>query len=151
MNPTIFTITKEDLHKRVFAASAYLVRSRESMGIPPGIGERMLITADESDMIEPLIDNSINNVSCSIERYHPGSSIVNSGDAYQFSICTPVNYPAENGQKLKAAIENYITNHTLQNWYTAIKPDEASIIAVQAQNDTITIQQLLAQRTKPSI
>lgn len=151
MNTTEFTITKESLYKRVFAASAYIVRSRESMGVPPGVGERMLITADDQKMIEPLIDNSVNNVFCNIERYHPGSSIEYSDSAYLFSINTPANFPANNEKRLKAGIESYVTNHTLQSWYTTIKPDEASIIAVQAQNDAITIQQLLMQRTKPGI
>lgn len=151
MISTRFAITKESLYKRVFATSAYMVRSRESMGIPPGIGERMLITTDDREMIAPLIDNSINNVFCSIERYHPGSSIEYSDNAYMFNINTPANYPAENGKKLKPAIESYVTNHTLQNWYATIKPDEANIIAVQTQSEAITIQQLLMQRTKPAI
>ena len=151
MNSTRFVITKESLSKRLFAASAHMVRARESMGIPPEVGERMLITADELKTVEPLIDNSINNVFCSIESYHPGSSIEYSDNAYIFIINTPGNYPAENGKKLKIAIESYIINHTLHSWYTGIKPDEASIIAVQTQNDATTIQQLLMQRTKPNI
>ena len=44
MNTTRFAITKESLCKRIFAASAYMVRARESMGVPPAVGERMLIT-----------------------------------------------------------------------------------------------------------
>lgn len=151
MISTRFVITKESICKRVFAASAHMVRASESMGIPFGLGERMLITADEQKMIEPLIDNSVNNVFCNIESYHPGSSIEYSDNAYMFIIKTPDNYPAENGKKLRIAIESYITNHTLQNWYTNIKSDEASIIAVQAQNDATTMRQLLMQRTKPHI
>ena len=151
MSSTRFVITKESLHKRVFAASAYIVRARESMGVPPAVSERMLITADELKMIEPLIENCVNNIFCRIERYHRGSTVEPSDTAYMFYINTPDNYPVENGKKLKTAIESYIVNHTLQNWYTSMKPEEASIIAVQTQNDAATIQQLLVQRTKPSI
>ena len=151
MNSTRFVINKESLHKRVFATSAYMVRAREAMGVPPTVGERMLITADDLKMIEPLIENSVNNIFCSIEHYHRGSTVEHSDTAYMFYVNTPDNYPAENGKKLKTAVESYIVNHTLQNWYTNMKPDEASIIAVQTQNDTVTIQQLLMQRTKPSI
>lgn len=149
MNTSRFAITKESLCKRIFAASAYMVRARESMGVPPAVGERMLITEDEQKMIEPLIDNGVNNIFCSIERYHPGSSVENTDKAYTLYVNAPSNYPAENWKKLRTAIESYIVNHTLQSWYASTKPDEASIIAVQAQNVATTIQQLLVQRTKP--
>ena len=151
MNTTRFAITKENLYKRIYAASAYIVRARESLGVPAGIGERMLITADDKKIIEPFVDKSVNSVFCYIERYHPGSSVEYSDNSYMFSIKIPYNYPAENSKKLKTAIESYVTNHTLQSWYTSIKPDEASIIAVQTQNDAVTIQQLLMQRIKPCI
>ena len=151
MIATKFLITRERLYKRIFAASAYMVRAREAMGIPPAIGERMVITEDDRKMIDPLIENSVNNVFCSIERYHRGSTVEYTDNSYTFYINVPNNYPAENGKKLKTAVESYIVNHTLQNWYANMKPDEASIIAAQTQNDTVTIQQLLMQRTKPSI
>ena len=151
MKTVKFVITKEDVYKRIFTTSAYTARARESMGIPSNVGERMLITADEQKVIEPLIDESVNKVFCNIERYHPGSSIEYADTAYMFSINTPANYPTENGKKLRISIESYIIHHTLQDWYTNIKPDDASIIAVQTQNDAMTIEQLLTQRTKPSI
>ena len=47
------------------------------------------------------------------------------------------------------SVESYIANRTLQNWYTDIKPDEASISAAKAQNDVMTIHTMLTQRTRP--
>ena len=67
-----------------------------------------------------------------------------------FNIKVPESYPTGNEEKLGKCIESYITNHTLQNWYTGIKPDEAGINAVKTQNDATIIQQLLTQREKPS-
>ena len=154
MNTIRFTITRENIHDKVFATSAYTARARETMGIPPGITERMLLTADDKRIIDPMIDGSVNEIAEEIARYHPGSSVGFNGEGdeagYQFSIATPANYPADNADKLAVSIGSYIANRTLQNWYTGIKPDEANIFAIKAQNDAMIIQAMLTQRTKPT-
>lgn len=151
MEPIKIVITKESVYRHIFATSAHMTRSREAMGIPASIGEHMLVTADKKEMLDPHITNSVNNVYCDIVRYHPGSSVGLVQDEFQFSINAPSNYPAGNGNRLKECIESYIANRTLQSWYTSIKPDEASIAAVLAQNDAASIGQLLVQRTKPTV
>lgn len=154
MSSVIFAVTKENIHSRIFANSAYTVRAREAMGIPPAIGERMLITADDKGIINPLIDDSVNEIHSHITRYHPGSSVEFNNDAYggyyMFTVNTPSNYPGDNEEKLTHCAESYIVNRTLQSWYTGIKPDEAAIIATKVQNDAATMQILLTQRKKPS-
>ncbi len=154
MNTIRFTITREDVYDKVFATSAYTARARETMGTPSGITERMLLTADDKRIIDPMIDGSVNEIAGEIARYHPGSSVGITGDGdgagYQFSIATPVNYPAGNADKLTGCLESYIANRTLQNWYTGIKPDEANIFAIKAQNDAMIILAMLTQRTKPT-
>ena len=155
MNTIRFTITRENVYNRVFATSAYTTRAREAMGIPSGITERMLLTADDRHIIDPMIDSSVNEIAGEIVRYHPGSCIefTKDGDVegYRFSINAPTNYPAGNADKLAGSIESYIANRTLQNWHISIKPDEANIAAIKAQNDAMTIQSMLTQRTKPTI
>ena len=155
MNTIRFTITRENVYNRVFATSAYTTRARETMGIPSGITERMLLTADDKHIIDPMIDSSVNEIASEIVRYHPGSCVEftkeSDAEGYQFCINAPANYPAGNAGKLAGSIESYIANRTLQNWYISIKPDEANIAAVKAQNDAMTIQSMLTQRTKPAI
>lgn len=155
MNTIRFTITRENVYNRVFATSAYITRARETMGIPSGITERMLLTADDRHIIDPMIDSSVNEIASEIVRYHPGSCVEftkeSDAEGYQFCINAPANYPAGNAGKLAGSIESYIANRTLQNWYISIKPDEANIAAVKAQNDAMSIQSMLTQRTKPAI
>ena len=151
MKPITFVITREDVYGHILATSAHVTRSREAMGTPQSIGESMLITTDEKEMLDPHIRNSVNNVFCDIVRYHPGSNVETTQEEFKFTINTPSNYPDENGEKLKESIESYIANRTLQSWYTSIKPDEASIAATLVQNDAVTIIQLLMQRTKPTL
>ena len=55
MEPIKIVITKESIYKHIFATSAHMTRSREAMGIPASIGERMLVTADEKEMLDPHI------------------------------------------------------------------------------------------------
>ena len=151
MESITFVITKEDVNRHICATSAHMTRSREAMGIPANIGERMLVTADNKEMIEPHIRNSVNKVFCDVVRYHPGSSVEFTQDGFKFCINVPSNYPSETGEKLKSCIESYIANSTLQSWYTSIKPDEANIAAILVQNDAATTRQLLVQRTKPTV
>ena len=155
MDTIKFAITKKSIHDRIFATSAYTTRARETMGMPGSIAERMLITADDKHLIDPMIDNSVNEVSCMIARYHPGSSVEfnmeeNDGE-YRFCIAAPVNYPAGNAGKLAQSIESYIAGRTLQEWYSDIRPDEATNAAARVQNEAMTIQEMLAQRTRPTI
>lgn len=151
MNTIKIVITKEDIYGRLFATSAYTARAREAIGTPTGITERMQLTADDKAIIDPMIDSSINEILCYISRYHPGSSVENNDNSeYRFCIPTPANYHTGNADKLAGSIKSYITNLTLQNWYTGIKPDEANIATAKAQNDAITIQAMLTQRAKPT-
>ena len=149
-----FALQRENICKRIFATSAYTARAREAMGVPPAIVERMLITADDIDIINPHIENSANEVYTDIVRYHPGSSIRftqdECGGFYIFNIKVPSNYPTNNVDTLKQSIESYISNRTLQSLYTDLKPDEASIIATKTKSDAVTIQMLLTQRENPS-
>ena len=153
MSAMTFTITKEDIYDRLFATSAYASRSREAMGIPSDIIERMQATADEKKIIEPLIDSSVDDAYTHIARYFPGSTSQFTGDTqngkYTFYIPTPTEYPSGNSDRLKRCITSFIVNRTLQAWYTDVKPDEASIAATKAQSDAANIVQLLTQRTRP--
>ena len=154
MKTVNFTITRESVDERVFATSAYTARAREAMGIPPAVSECMVVTADNKKMMDPLTDNAVNEVLTYIARYFENSSVNftpdSSGGCYTFNIGAPDNFPSGNGEKLQQSIGSYIANRILQSWYTGIKPDEASIIALQTQNDAATIQMLLAQREKPT-
>jgi hypothetical protein len=38
---------------------------------------------------------------------------------------------------------------TKQQWYMSVKPDEASIIASEAQDDAIRLRELLTLRSRP--
>ena len=153
MNVT-FVITKEKVYRQIFATSAHTTRAREAIGLPQEITERMLLTADNKHIIAPLIDNSINDVYAEIVRYHPDCSVNftrnGEGDGcYVFNMNIPSNYPTDNINQLEQRVESYIVNSTLQNWYSNVKPDEASIIATKRQNDAAIIQMLLTRRTKP--
>ena len=149
MKPITFVITREDVYGHILATSAHVTRSREAMGTPTSIGESMLITTDEKEMLDPHIRNSVNNVFCDIVRYHPGSNVETTQEEFKFTINTPSNYPDENGEKLKESIESYIANRTLQSWYTDVKPDEAAITATKTKNEAETLHALLTQREKP--
>ena len=154
MKTVKFVITRANVHERILATSAYTARAREAMGIPPALAERMVITADEKERTNPLIDNAINETFAYIARYFASSNANftqdSSGGQYTFNIATPDNFPSANGEILQQCIESYIANRVLQSWYASIKPDEASVIAQQAQNDATTIQTLLTQREKPT-
>ena len=148
-----FIIIKGNIHDKVFATNAYTARAREAMGIPTGIIERMQLSADDKHIIDPMIDSSVNEITSEIVRYHPRSSVEftenENGVNYEFNVAVPVNYPTGNADRLAMSVESYIANRTLQNWYTDIKPDEASISAAKAQNDVMTIHTMLTQRTRP--
>ncbi|MBO5865143.1 MAG: hypothetical protein J6Q73_03735 [Bacteroidaceae bacterium] len=154
MSQTTFQISVENVLNRIFASSAYTARSREAMGIPAELTSRMLLTADDKNILAPLIENSVNEIFTDTARYHPGSSVTFKEDKsdgyYAFNINTPTNYPSNNKDRLSQAVESYIANRTLQGWYTDIKPDEAAIAATKAQNDAVVIQMLLVQRHKPT-
>ena len=154
MKTVNFTITRENIDKRIFATSAYTARAREAMGIPPSVVERMVVTADDKEMVDPLTNNAINEVFAYITRYFTNSSVNFTQESpsgyYTFNIGVPENFPSGNAEKLQQSIESYIANRILQSWYTGIKPDEASIIALQTQSDATTIQTLLTQREKPT-
>lgn len=152
MSTLNFVITKKNIYNRIFATSAYTTRAREATGMPQSISESMLLTTDEKRIIDPLIENSINEIFSFIACYHPATSIEDdNGGAYIFNIKAPANYPAGNEGKLTKCIENYVANRTLQDWYTCMKPDEASLVAAKTQNDITTLQSLLTQREKPQI
>ena len=154
MESMTITITRADLCDRIFAATAYTARAREAMGTPPAITERILATADDNAMLYPLIENSVNEVHSDIVRYHPGSTAEfdedESGGHYIFNIRLPANYPTGNGRKLQQSIGSNIADRVLQEWYASVKPDEVAMTAARIQNDTMTLQALLTQRTKPS-
>ena len=145
-----FYMTREEIGKHIFTTSAYTARAREAMGTPHTITERMQATADDTALLAPIMDNSAREVTAFIVRYHPGSNVENSNDGYRFTIQVPENYPTGNADKLKPAIENYIVNSTLKEWYTNVKPDEATITATKTQNDVVTIEALLTQRERPT-
>ena len=150
MNTVEFYITKEMIGKRIFATSAYTARARESLGTLPAITERMLATADDTAVLNPLIDDSINEVFTFIVRYLPESIVEFCNDGYRFAIKAPENFPADNGGKLKQCIESYIADRALQEWYANVKPDEAAITSARTQNEAATLQALLTQRVKPT-
>ena len=147
-------ITRAELCDRIFAATAYTARAREAMGTPPTITERMLATADDNAILCTLIENSVNEIHSEIARYHPGSTAEfsedESGGHYIFNIKVPANYPTGNGRKLQQSIGSNIAGRVLQEWYASVKPDEVAMTAARIQNDTMTLQALLTQRTKPS-
>ena len=152
MSTLNFVITKKNIYNRIFATSAYTTRAREATGMPQSISESMLLTTDEKRIIDPLIENSINEIFSFIACYHPATSIEDdNGEGYMFNIKAPANYPAGNEGKLTKCIESYVTNRTLQDWYTCMKPDEASLVAAKTQNDITTLQSFLTQREKPQI
>ena len=145
-----FYMTREEIGERIFATSAYTARAREAMGTPPAITERMQATADDTALLNPIMDNSASQVTAFIVHYHPGSNVEYSNDEYRFTVQVPENYPAGNGDKLKQAIVNYIVNSTLKEWYTNVKPDEAAIMVTKTQNDAVAIEALLTQRERPT-
>ena len=118
------TIRRADLCDRIFAATAYTARAREAMGTQPAITERMLATADDSAMLYPLIENSVNEVHSDIVRYHPGSTAEFGEDRsdghYIFNIRLPANYPTDNVSKLQQSIESNIAGRVLQEWYASV-------------------------------
>lgn len=154
MNTVTFLITRENIYNRIYAASAYIVRAREAMGVPAGMGERMLITADDKRAFAPLMDDSVNEIFAEIAHYHPGSHVISTTDndenGYRFAVRVPPNFPSANKDKLPHCIESYITDRTLQSWYTVIRPEEATVIATRTQNDAVILQTLLTQREKPA-
>ena len=153
MKTVKFVITREDVYKRIFTTSAYTARAREAMGIPAAVAERMLITADDKEAVDPLIDNGMNAVLADIVRYHPGSSMEFTQDGYggyyMFHMKSAESYPTGNEEMLTQSIGSYVANRTLQNWYADIKPDEAAMTAAKMQNDAATIHLLLTRREKP--
>ena len=144
-----FEIRRESIEKRIFTTSAYTARAREAMGTPQAIAERMTVTADDTALLHPLMDDSVNEVVTIIAHYHPGSNVEFLNDGYSFSIKTPENFPADNGSKLEQSIGSYIAGRTLQSWYTDVKPDEAAITATKTKNEAVTLHALLTQREKP--
>ncbi len=144
-----FKITIESIGKRVFATSAYTARAREAMGTPPAIAERMTVTADDTALLHPLMDDCVNEVVTIIEHYHPGSNVEFLDDGYRFTIKVPENFPTDNDKNLKHSIESNIACRTLQSWYTDVKPDEAAITATKTKNEAVTLHALLTQREKP--
>ena len=153
MKTVKFVITREDVYKRIFTTSAYTARAREAMGIPAAVAERMLITADDKEAVDPLIDNGMNAVLADIVRYHPGSSMEFTQDEYggyyMFHMKAAESYPTGNEEMLTQSIGSYVANRTLQNWYADIKPDEAAMTVAKMQNDATTIHLLLTRREKP--
>ena len=153
MKTVKFAITREDVYKRIFTTSAYTTRAREALGIPAAVAERMLITADDKEAVDPLIDNGMNAVLADIIRYHPGSSMEFTQDEYggyyMFHMKAAESYPTGNEDMLEQSIISYAANRTLKDWYTNIKPDEVGTFAAKVQNDATTIHLLLTQREKP--
>ena len=113
-----------------------------------------IIEADDKRAIAPLMDDSVNEIFAEIAHYHPGSHVISTNDndenGYRFAVRIPPNFPSANKDKLPHCIESYITDRTLQSWYTVIRPEEATVIATRTQNDAVTLQTLLTQREKPA-
>ena len=157
MNLITFSVRKKDVYERIFAISAYTVRAREAMGVPSENAERMLVTADDKQFLTPFIDNSISEIFTEIIHYHSNCSVGfckdekdEDEDYYIFNLRTPANYAVSNQNKLEQRVRSFVANRTLQSWYSYINPNEASIIALNAQNDLATLQALLTHRSKPS-
>lgn len=155
MSTTTIAIHKNDICEHIYMVSACTARAREAIGLPNDIIERMIVTKDEMRKISNLIDQSANDLISIITHYYPNSTMQRKDDilgGYNiFNIETPPEYPSGNKETLRHYFESYITNRTLQKWYTDIKPDEANITATKVQNDTNNITNLLTQRTKPTI
>ena len=153
MENLILEINKEDLLEHIYKSSAYTARSREAMGIPATVCDAMQATADNANMIEPLLKKSVGEAVSIIDEYFHGSTHVQTEKEnciyYEYKIPVPSNFPQENSAILEGVIGDYLVQRTLHLWYIMVKPDEAGITATVVNDISANLRRLLTMREKP--
>lgn len=148
-------VDSDSIYKRLFKESGYAVRSRSAMGMNATLADTVHITDDERETLGQWVRKSINEAVHGIYRYVGPCSVKycmdteTGGERYVISVTAPHNYPTEHVALLETCISDLVFNRTMQQWYTTMKPDEASLMAANIQEDALLFRELLTQRERP--
>lgn len=154
MENSIMVIKDEEIYRRLYTESGYASQSRESMGLPTQLCNRITITEDDKRLFEDFVTTSVTTVVSNIRRYFSACHVehIKRGegeDYFQFSFPLPANHQMKGTNLLNRAATDYIVASTMQQWAMTLKPDEANIYASKAQNSLAQMRDILTARKKP--
>lgn len=146
----------KSIEQRIQTYTYYTGEARKQTGLPQPLVARIQASSDDNTQLGDHIETAVAELSTIISRYLPACSACEKQDEANgekiivFKLQLPALYPLATLPQIEKTMENYTVKRTLQQWFQQHQPQEAAIIAAEAQTLTLQLRDLLTLRHKPS-
>lgn len=133
------TIKADDIYNKVYAVTGHTGKVLEKI-------DTMSATEDESNVLEPLLSESVAELSDVVSSY---GSVENVGDV-TVNFVLPSNWKDSAKNSLTKAIESFLVNGVCSKWFAITNREDVKYYADKQTVSGSNIIKLLCERTRPN-
>lgn len=110
----------------------------------------------DRDMMLRSIETAFNEIKRNVNRFVSESTtsstntFTSENDAFTLNLTMPGNFNQASVDSIKSAAHEYIVDHALIDWFTAVKPDEVKIYAEKKAAANLNMLSALYRKKAPT-
>ena len=110
----------------------------------------------DRDMMLRSIETAFNEIKRNVNRFISESTTSSTNtftsetDAFTLNLSMPGNFNQASVDSIKSAAHEYIVDHALIDWFTAVKPDEVKIYAEKKAAANLNLLSALYRKKAPT-
>ena len=110
----------------------------------------------DRDMMLRSIETAFNEIKRNVNRFISESTtsstntFTSENDAFTLNLTMPGNFNQASVDSIKSAAHEYIVDHALIDWFTAVKPDEVKIYAEKKAAANLNLLSALYRKKAPT-
>lgn len=110
----------------------------------------------DRDMMLRSIETAFNEIKRNVNRFISESTtsstntFTSENDAFTLNLTMPGNFNQASVDSIKSAAHEYIVDHALIDWFTAVKPDEVKIYAEKKAAANLNMLSALYRKKAPT-
>ena len=110
----------------------------------------------DRDMMLRSIETGFNEIKRNVNRFVSEATTASTNtfksdtDSFVLTIAMPANFNQASVDSIKSAAHEYIVDHALIDWFTAVKPDEVKIYAEKKAAANLNLLSALYRKKAPT-
>ena len=110
----------------------------------------------DRDMMLRSIETGFNEIKRNVNRFvseeklSSTNTFTSGADSFVLTLAMPANFNQASVDSIKSAAHEYIVDHALIDWFTAVKPDEVKIYAEKKAAANLNLLSALYRKKAPT-
>ena len=110
----------------------------------------------DRDMMLRSIETGFNEIKRNVNRFVSEETVTSTNtftsgtDSFVLTLAMPANFNQASVDSIKSAAHEYIVDHALIDWFTAVKPDEVKIYAEKKAAANLNLLSALYRKKAPT-